>query len=133
LLQMQLWSLTFLTHLILVNVCRNKMAATKVIFPGCLWSSGTLTILHITPKCQFWLCFWQWHKHWINCINSEGEYFEGATTINNEVNRTFRYWKRPGTFGYVLTCQEMLSLCNKCQGKGVTHFSAVFQDDKTHY
>ena len=131
LLKMQLWYLTLLTWfwwMWYLFVCRNKMAATKVIFPGCLWSSGPLTILYITPKCQFQLCFWQWQKHWVCCINSEREYFEEATAVNNEVKCTFHYWKRSRTFGYALACQEKFSLCNKSQGKGVNTFlSSVYK------
>jgi hypothetical protein len=102
------------------------MAATKVLFPGCLWSSGPLTILHTIPESRFLLCFWQCQKHWICCINSEGDYFEEATTMDNEVKCKFHYWISPGTFGYALVCQGMFSLRDKYQGKGVMHFSAVF-------
>jgi hypothetical protein len=40
-----------------------------------------LNVLNAIPKSQFQRCFQQWQKRWTNCINSEGEYFEGN---NNE-------------------------------------------------
>jgi ribonuclease I len=54
-----------------------RLKSLKVSFPDiALTQEQSPTILNVIPKREFQ----QWQKHWTCCINSEGDYFDGAST-----------------------------------------------------
>jgi len=54
-------------------------------------SSNKTAALKAIPQNQFQNCFEGWTRRWRRCVASQGEYFEGETTVvfSNEVCSTF--------------------------------------------
>jgi hypothetical protein len=93
------WCHTFLTRimwrLVISPVSENEICTTRVPFPRIPWASEPVTTRRLLKSFSAgFLVAWA----------QKGTTVKGTTTNGNNENRTFRYGRCVGTFGYALIC-----------------------------